>query len=32
VQKESWDRTPSFIAGRKSRKEELPIEGTESIA
>ena len=32
VQKESWDRTPSFIAGRKSRKEELPIEGTATIA
>lgn len=32
VQKESWDRTPSFIAGRKSRKEELPVEGTTSIA
>ncbi|MCA9920354.1 MAG: hypothetical protein KC445_20500 [Anaerolineales bacterium] len=32
VQKESWDRTPSFIAGHKSRKEELPIEGTTTIA
>lgn len=32
VQKETWDRTPSFIAGHRSRREELPIEGTESIA
>lgn len=32
VQKESWDRTPGFVAGRKSRKEELPIEGTVTIA
>ncbi|WP_420631237.1 hypothetical protein [Candidatus Leptofilum sp.] len=32
VQQETWDRAPSFVAGRQSRKEELPIEGTESIA
>lgn len=31
VQQETWDRAPSFVAGRHSRKEELPIEGTESI-
>jgi hypothetical protein len=32
VQSETWDRAPSFVAGRHSRKEELPIEGTASIA
>ncbi|WP_420644146.1 hypothetical protein [Candidatus Leptofilum sp.] len=32
VQQETWDRAPSFIAGRQSRKEELPIEGIQSIA
>lgn len=25
VQRESWDRTPSFIAGRKSQRQELPV-------
>ena len=25
VQDETWDRTPNFVAGRKSRREELPI-------
>lgn len=25
VQQESWDRTPSFIAGRKSQRQELPV-------
>lgn len=25
VQNETWDRTPSFIAGRLSRREELPL-------
>ncbi|MBK8901597.1 MAG: hypothetical protein IPM53_10475 [Anaerolineaceae bacterium] len=24
VQTETWDRTPSFIAGRKSQRQELP--------
>ena len=32
VQQETWDRAPNFVAGRKSRREELPIEGTESVA
>lgn len=32
VQEETWDRTPSFIAGHHSQREELPIQGTESIA
>lgn len=25
VQQETWDRAPNFIAGRKSRREELPV-------
>jgi len=25
VQQETWDRTPSFIAGRKSQRQELPV-------
>lgn len=25
VQEETWDRTPSFIAGRHSRRQELPV-------
>ncbi|GJM40904.1 MAG: hypothetical protein DHS20C20_11860 [Ardenticatenaceae bacterium] len=32
VQQETWDRAPNFVAGRKSRKEELPIEGIVSVA
>jgi hypothetical protein len=25
VQQETWDRAPSFIAGRKSQRQELPV-------
>jgi len=25
VQQETWDRMPSFIAGRKSQRQELPV-------
>lgn len=25
VQQETWDRTPGFIAGRKSQRQELPV-------
>jgi hypothetical protein len=25
VQQETWDRAPSFIAGRKSQRQELPL-------
>ena len=25
VQRETWDRAPSFIAGRKSQRQELPV-------
>ena len=32
VQQETWDRAPSFVAGRKSRREELPMGTTSSVA
>lgn len=32
VQQETWDRTPSFIAGHQSRREELPLGSSRTIA
>ena len=31
VQSETWDRAPGFIAGRNSRREELPIGAHRSL-
>ena len=31
VQGETWDRAPSFVAGRKSRLEELPLGSHRSL-
>ena len=31
VQRETWDRAPDFIAGRRSRREELPTVKAKSL-
>jgi hypothetical protein len=31
-QQETWDRAPSFIAGRQSRREELPLGAALSVS